>query len=154
MPATSNHQRVIRELCELIGFGDYDHLLNGGKLRIDGHTISFFDGSDSDTESILVYIDMGMPVDDVVETYMTMLKINFLLEGGQRGTMSLHPQTHHVFYAFRFEVDDAALGRTLLDVLMRFIGEVGVEALRLREHEEIVDVLQLHRAEKFRGKRG
>ncbi|HWW08247.1 hypothetical protein [Collimonas sp.] len=128
---TSNYQRVVKELCELVGFKDHGLLVNGGKLRIQDYRVSFIYNQAYDPKNMLVYVDMGVPSGDLEQTYKTMLKINFQLGIGERGVISLHPETGHLFYSFGFELDDEALGRSLLDTLIRFVGDVGIEALRL-----------------------
>lgn len=150
--SVSNYERVITELCGLIGFVDKRHLLGGGKLRMNDHTISFFHDTTGDTEGILVYIDMGSPSDDTAKIYADMLEINFMLGIGQRGCMSLHPDTHHVFYIFRFTLTDEALAQTLLDTLIRFIGDVGIETLKIRRHKQLDDAFELQHAEEFRNR--
>ena len=128
---TSNYPRVIKELCELIGFADHAVLLRGGKLQIDDYRISFIFNPGYDAKNLLVYLDMGALAGDRKHVYETLLKINFELGIGQRGWISMHPQTHHLFYSFGYLLDDTASGRALLDTLLRFSGDVALGAIDL-----------------------
>ena len=133
----SNYPRVIKQLCELIGFSDHNIVLQGGKLQIDDYRISFIFNPSYDAKNLLVYLDMGAPAGDREHVYETLLKINFELGIGQRGLISMHPQTHHLFYSFSYLLDEAASGRVLLDRLLRFSGDVALGA---------IDLLPQHRA--------
>jgi hypothetical protein len=124
-------QRVIKELCELVGFRDHNLLVKGGKLRIDDYTVSFIRDAEYMPDHIFVYIDMGPcgNSSDKEGAYKALLKINFELLAGARGAISVHPETENVFYSFRYELGEKASGRNLLDSLIRFIGDIGIEAL-------------------------
>lgn len=124
-------ERVLKELCELVGFKDYQLLVRGGKLRIDAYTVSFIRDEHYMPDTIFVYIDMGpcKNKDDLAGAYKVFLKINFELLAGARGAISIHPQTENIFYSFRYQLDEQANGRRLLDGLIRFVGDIGIEAL-------------------------
>jgi hypothetical protein len=134
---TSNHsevfERVIKELCELVGFRDPGMLTRGGKLRINEYTVSFIRDAAYMPDNIFVYIDMGPCKDgtDKENAYKTFLKINFELLAGARGSISVHPQTEHIFYSFRFQLEENATGKNLLESLIRFIGDMGAEAFEV-----------------------
>ncbi|WP_207004439.1 hypothetical protein [Trinickia mobilis] len=132
---SSNHRRVIEDLCGLIGFKDHDILLKGGKLRIDDYLVSFIYNPHYDPANLLVYVDMGAPSGDREHAYETVLKINFELGIGNRGIISLHPKTQRLFYSFGYALDDTASGRALLDTLIRFVGDVALEAIDLSPNQ-------------------
>jgi len=125
-------QRSVAELCELVGYANPGLLLDGGKFRIDDYTVSLIHDESYSPSELFVYIDMGpAKAEDKEGGYKVLLKINFELLAGSRGAISIHPQTDHVFYAFRYKLDASSSGRNLLDTLIRFVGDVGIEALDL-----------------------
>jgi hypothetical protein len=124
-------ERVMKELSDIVGFRNHSLLVNGGKLRIDDYTVSFIRDADYMPDNIFVYIDMGpcMNHSDKEGAYKALLKINFELLAGARGAISVHPETENIFYSFRYLLEDKAGGRNLLDNLIRFVGDMGIEAL-------------------------
>lgn len=127
------HKRVITELCKVLGFKSVDLLLNGGKLRVnDNFLISFIYDEAFAPGNLLAYVDMGPPPENDQATHFGLfLKINFELGAGTRGTLSLHPQTGHMFYSFRYELNESASGQNLLESVLRFLawfGEAGARA--------------------------
>ena len=136
---SSHFQRVIEELCQHIGFSDPDMLMKGGKLRIDDYLVSFVFDEPYKPNTIYVYIDLGMPAEEREDAYKTLLKVNFQLMAGERGILSVHPKTNHLFYAFCYPLTEDATGTDLLESLVRFIGGVGIEALELPEEKKSSD---------------
>lgn len=137
-----NYRRVIKDLCDLVGFRDHEILLKGGKLRIDDYRISFIYSPNiyspnRDAENLLVYVDMGMPSGNREQAYETLLKINFELGIGNRGVISVHPNTNRLFYSFGFLLNDAASGRALLDTLIRFAGDAALGAIDLLPEKRV-----------------
>jgi hypothetical protein len=124
-------ERVMKELCDLVGFRDHSLLVRGGKLRIDEYTVSFIRDANYMPDNIFVYVDMGpcTNLSDKEGAYKALLKINFELLAGARGSVSVHPETENIFYSFRYVLDEKASGRNLLDSLIRFVGDMGIEAL-------------------------
>lgn len=144
-------QRSIQELCELVGFKNYELLLNGGKLRIEDYRISFIFDESYSIDKILVYIDIGPPKGkDKEHTFTTFLKLNFKLLAGTRGVISMHPENGHIFYSFPYSLNASSSGRELLDALLRFIDNVGIEAFELpqdvKDDKEAVGVASRMRA--------
>ncbi|MFL9864629.1 hypothetical protein PQR67_10665 [Paraburkholderia fungorum] len=125
----SEYKRVVQELCKVVGFGSPKTLLDGGRLKIDDYLVSLIYDESVDPNLLQVYIDMGPLPDNQAASYKTFLMINFKLSASQRGSLSVHPQTGHLFYSFRYRLDQQASGQALLDSLIRFVGDVGLEAL-------------------------
>lgn len=136
--ATSNFKRVVEELAQLIGFKEPELLIQGGKLRIGECLVTFICDQASEPGHIFVYVDMGPPTVDRKDAYITLLKINFELDSGARGVFSIHPETNRLFYSFRCELNEKASGRSLLDSLLRFVGDAALEGLRLPQEENKV----------------
>lgn len=133
---STHFKRVIGELCQQIGFAEPETLFNGGKLRINENLVSFVFDETYNPGTIYVYVDMGAPDSARDDVYKTLLKVNFQLLAGERGILSMHPKTNHLFYAFCYPLTEEATGLHLLDSLVRFIGGVGVEALELPEEKK------------------
>lgn len=136
---SSHFYRVIEGLCNAIGFSEPSILVQGAKLRIDENLVSFIYDEPYNPNTAYVYVDMGAPKENLDDVYKKLLKINFGLSAGERGVMSLHPETNHLFYSFCFPLSEEATGRGLLDALTRFIGGVGIEALELPEDKKNAD---------------
>lgn len=119
---TSIFQRVIEELCTQVGFKQPDLLLKGGKLRIDDYLISFiYDVARTDNH-VFVYVDLGELAPGREDICRTLLRSNFELLAGSRGVISLHPKNDHIFYSFRYALNDASSGADLLNTLIQFVG--------------------------------
>ena len=131
MITSTEFQRVVKELCGLVGFTDHEMLVNGGKLRINEYLVSFIYDEGFNPNQLFVYVDMGIPASDREDAYKVLLKINFELAAGIRGVLSIHPQTNHLFYSFCYALNSTSTGRHLLDSLIRFVGDVGLESLDL-----------------------
>ena len=140
-------ERTLTELCELVGFKNPALLINGGKLAVDDYTVSFIHDDAYVSDKVLVYIDMGPVTNERKEdAYQVLLKMNFDLLAGTRGSVSLHPQTGHIFYSFPFTLSEEATGRNLLDSLIRFIGDIGINALRLPQELQDAQAASAHSA--------
>lgn len=126
---TSEYKRVVQELCKVVGFDSPKTLLDGGRLRIDDFLVALIYDESFDPDLLQVYIDMGPLPDNRADVYKTFLMINFKLNASQRGSLGVHPQTGHLFYSFRYRLDQQASGQALLDSLIRFVGDVGLETL-------------------------
>jgi len=131
-------KRVIEELSQLIGFKEPESLVKGDKLRIGECRVTFIHDPKANPNDMFVYVDMG-PLDvERKDAYLTLLKINFELDSGTRGVFSMHPETNHLFYSFRCELNEHATGRHLLGSLVRFIGGAAFEGLCLPKEENKV----------------
>ncbi|OAJ61443.1 hypothetical protein A6V36_23990 [Paraburkholderia ginsengiterrae] len=126
---TSEYRRVVEELCKVVGFNSPKTLFDGGRLRIDDYLVALIYDETFDPDLLQVYIDLGPIPADRAAACKTFLKINFNLSASQRGSLSVHPQTEHLFYSFRYRLDKNASGQALLDSLIRFVGDVGLEAM-------------------------
>jgi len=125
----NHHKRVITQLCEIVGFKEPDDLLKGGRLRInEKFVVSFIYDEPLSPEHLLVYVDMGPLDGDRAKGLTLFMKINFELGAGARGTMALHPETEHIFYSFRFLLNETASGQDLLDSVLRYLAWLGSEA--------------------------
>jgi hypothetical protein len=125
---------VLNEFCKLAGFKDVDALARGAKLKIDDYVVSFIQNLDDLPVSLSVFIDLGPVVGDLAQGLQMLMEINFLLSAHGRSTLSLHPQTHNVFLAFRYKLDASASGQHLLDTILGSIAELGHEAAILTAH--------------------
>lgn len=135
-----NFNRVIEELCKLIGFDQPDLLVKGGKLRIDQCLVSFFCDKALNPDDMFVYIDMGPAATETADAYKTLLKINFELGAGARGVLCVHPESDHLFYSFAYSLSEKASGKYLLDSLVRFIGDFALTAMRMPEKDNTSDM--------------
>lgn len=124
-----HYQRVLTQLCELVGFADTSALAEGAKLRIDDYVVCFFHDETETPSHVAVYVDLGAPRQDRLQALEVLMQLNFSLGAGSRGVLSIHPQTQRVFYSFNYRLDDAATGQALLDTLIRCVGDVGLDAL-------------------------
>ncbi|RFP09332.1 hypothetical protein D0T25_24305 [Duganella sp. BJB488] len=128
-PQAGHYARVIRELSKVVGFEAADEILLGARLRIDDYLIAFIYDDEFNPNELAVYVDMGKPGGgDLALAYGVMLKINFELDAGSRGVISMHPDTGHLFYSFRYPLNAQASGQSLLDTLIRFIGDFALDA--------------------------
>lgn len=125
---TQHYKRVLKQLCELIGFTNTGALTNGAKLRIDDYIVCFFYNEEEAPNELAAYVDMGPPGKDHLQALEVLMQLNFSLGAGARGVLSLHPQTKHIFYSFRYKLNESASGQELLDTLIRCVGDVGLEA--------------------------
>ena len=131
---STHFQRVIEELCQLVGFQNSDILVQGaGKLRINDYLVSFIHDEAYDPNILFVHIDMGPTTTDREDAYKTLLKLNFELAAGKRGVLSIHPETNRLFFSFYYELNEASSGRHLLDSLVLFVGDLTLEALDMSE---------------------
>lgn len=124
-----HYARVIRELSGLVGFELADEILLGARLRIDEYLISFIYDEEFNPNELAVYVDMGKPgAGDQAHAFRVLLKINFELDAAARGMISMHPDTEHLFYSFRYPLNAEATGPALLDTLVRFVGQFTADA--------------------------
>jgi hypothetical protein len=121
------YRKLIKELCERLGFLQPDVLLNGGQLRIGLHLTSLVYDEKFDPGHVFVYVDLGLPPHDEPEVHQRLLRLNFDLAAGARGVMSLHPENDHVLYAFRYPLNESSSSRELLNMLTLFINEAPFE---------------------------
>jgi hypothetical protein len=130
MDTKEHYTRVVTELCGVIGFKGIDTLLAGGKVRINDNFLTSFVHNESFAPgNLLVYIDMGPPPEGDRAVNLTLLmKINFQLGAGTRGSISLHPESEHLFYSFAYPLKESASGTDLLNTLLRFVAWFGKEA--------------------------
>jgi hypothetical protein len=127
--STERYRRVLNQVCRAVGFRDADALAQGSQLRIDGHLVTFVhDDVDAAADGIAVYVDLGPVRGDVRRALEVLMQLNFSLGVGSRGVLSLHPQTRHLFYSFRYALTASASGQALLDTLIRCIGDVALDA--------------------------
>ncbi|MFM0170874.1 CesT family type III secretion system chaperone [Paraburkholderia sediminicola] len=127
----SQFQRVVEELCQVVGFESPEALIEGGFLQVDDNFVSMFYNDALDPDVMQVFIDLGPMPDAHADAYKTFMKLNFELSAGQRGALSLHPNNGNLFYSFRYRLDEEASGQRLLDALIRFVADLGVQALAL-----------------------
>lgn len=114
-------QRVIEELCHAFGLQDPSPILGGGKLQVDDFFITFVHDESYRPDRMYVYLDLGKTEEkDVAKVYQALLKLNFEMDGGERGSMCLHPENEHLFYSFFYILDESASGLHLLNTIMRF----------------------------------
>lgn len=126
------YKRCTKELCNLIGFQDHEALIQGGKIKLGDSVISLIHDDEYSPMELFVYVDMGpFSADDKARAYEALLTINFQLLAGSRGAMSLHPESRHVFYAFRYPLNDKATGADLFETLVKLTNAAGEKALAL-----------------------
>jgi len=126
---TQHYQRVLSQLCKLVGFTNTEALANGAKLRIDDYVVCFFYDEAEAPDEVAVYVDMGPPGKDHHQAMEVLMQLNFSLGAGARGVLSIHPQTRRIFYSFRYKLNESATGQALLDTLIRCVGDVSLDAL-------------------------
>lgn len=126
MPATT-YQEVIEQFCRAVGFPDAQLLINGGRLRLDEYLATFIYDPGYDADTISVYVDLGPVRDTSAAALARLLRLNFELGTGERGMMSLHPESGHALYAFGYRLDEKASGQDLLDVLVNYVSDVSVQ---------------------------
>lgn len=126
-------QRVLQELCKLIGFNQANALAEGAKLQIDDNIVTFVYDEQLAPQELVAYVDMGPAKSSEAHALEALMKLNFSLGAGSRGVLSLHPVTGHVFYSFRYALDKSASGQSLLDNLIRCVGDVGIDAQAVSE---------------------
>jgi|GEM_PF-5530291 len=130
MTNVSHFKRVIEELCEAFGLKDAGPILRGGKLQVDDFFLTFIHDENYRADRMYVYLDMGETGDrDPAKVYKALLKLNFEMEGGERGSMCIHPENEHLFYSFFYVLDEKASGAHLLNTLMKFVAQAGVDGL-------------------------
>jgi hypothetical protein len=129
---TSHFERVMQELGRLIGVADTEAFGRGGKLRIDGHLVTFVHDDTGGADGLCVYVDLGPAPCDQAHALKVLMQLNFGLGVGERGLLSLHPQTQHVFYSFRYPLNESAKGQALLDTLIRCVCDVALDAFPIR----------------------
>lgn len=125
--ANPHYERVLSELSSVLGFTDNHALASGGRIKAGDHIITFIHDDEIDAHHLSVYVDLGKPSKHEKRAFELLLKINFELEASGRGTLSLHPETGHAFYSFRYPLTDIASGQSLLDTLARAVADVAVE---------------------------
>ncbi len=123
-----HYKKVLAELSQLIGFKDIDALSAGGKLRVnDSFTASFILDEKLSPDRLLVYIDLGPLRENRDRLLAQFMKINFELAAGARGTLSMHPESEHLFFSFGVVLNDLASGEALLEHILRFVAWLGSE---------------------------
>lgn len=122
-------ERVIKEMCQAFGLQDPSPILGGGKLQVDDFFITFIHDEQYRRDRLYVYFDLGKTEErDVAKVYKALLKMNFEMEGGECGSMSLHPENEHVFYSFFYVLDENATGVKLLSTIMNFVSRGALDA--------------------------
>jgi hypothetical protein len=129
---TSHFERVMQELGQIIGIADTGALCRGGRLRLDGHLVTFVHDDTHAAAGLCVYLDLGPAPCDQAHALKVLMQLNFGLGVGERGLLSLHPQTQHVFYSFRYPLSESAKGQALLDTLIRCVYDVALDAFPAR----------------------
>jgi len=125
--ANPHYERVLTELSRVLGFTDTHALATGGRIKAGDHIITFIHDEEIDQHHVSVYVDLGKPSSHEKRAFELLLKINFELDASGRGTLSLHPETGHAFYSFKYPLNDVASGQSLLDNLARAVADVAVE---------------------------
>jgi hypothetical protein len=129
-PAASAYRRVVTELCARLNVDDPESVMKGGKIGIEGCTFCLLLDETREHDGIFVYVDLGPSHEkDKAHAYKMLLKINFGLLAGAKGVMSVHPDNEHVFYSFRYPLDQWASGERLLATLLESLTELGLIAL-------------------------
>jgi hypothetical protein len=126
--STASFRKIMNQLCSILGFEQTDALANGAKLRIDAHLVTFVHDDIDAHDGISVYVDLGSIEGDESHALGVLMQLNFGLGVGDRGVLSLHPQTRHMFYSFRYALTPASSGQALLDTLIRCVGDVSLSA--------------------------
>lgn len=126
-------ERVLNELCALVGFEHAGALSKGAKLQIDNNVVTFVYDENLSPQKLAVYVDMGKAQSTQTRALEVLMKLNFSLGVGARGVLSLHPVTDHVFYAFHYPLDTKASGQAMLDTLIRCVGDIGIDVQAMRE---------------------
>jgi hypothetical protein len=128
-PAATAFRRVVTELCAHVNIGDPERVIKGGKIGIEGCTFCLLLDESREHDGIFVYVDLGLSHEkDKAHAYKMLLKINFGLLAGAKGVMSVHPDNDHVFYSFRYPLDESASGERLLATLLRSLDDLGFVA--------------------------
>ena len=124
--AVHHYKRVLAELSTIVGFKEVDALSSGAKLRVDENfTVSFLFEEPLSSDHLLVYIDLGPTTGHGDGAFAQLMKVNFHILAGARGTLSLHPESGHLFFSFSFLLDQSASGEKLLEHILRSVAWLG-----------------------------
>jgi hypothetical protein len=124
---STQHAKVVTELCELIGSTDPQAAIKGGRLRIGERFVTLIYDEMYNKEAVAVYLDLGELPQGQAYACKTLLKVNFELTAVEGGALAVHPQTEHVFYSFRYRLSGESSGQHLLDTLLRTVGDATLD---------------------------
>lgn len=116
-------RRIVEEVCTITGSDAAARLIDGERLRVGDEVYTFMHDEHYHPAAMFVYADLGCPPAGEM-ALRDLLKMNFDLLAGTRGTLSINPDNGNLFYAVRYHLGLASSGERLLESLTLTIEEI------------------------------
>lgn len=115
---------LLAEVCAAAGLEDPARLVDGGRLEVLGHTVTFCYDEAVDAKHAAVVIDLGeVPEQEHETVFRTALETNAQAKSPRDGVVGLDAQSSHLSYRFFVPLDGSYSATAILETVTDLLAE-------------------------------
>ena len=118
------YANLLAEVCAAAGLEDAARLVDGGRLEVLGHTVTFCCDEAVDQKHAAVVIDLGeVPEHECEKVFRTALETNAHAKSPLDGVVGLDAESSHLSYRFFVPLDGTYSAAAVLETIADLLAE-------------------------------